>query len=80
MVGMEFLAQLHAEVDWDLKGEFPELVAKLGDLDDIERFPTGFRYCLDARTRAPQLYPSVDPSKTALSLYLSLTVLSIFHA
>ncbi len=66
-VGMEFLAQLHLETKWDLRGEFPELVAKLGELDE-EKFPTSFKYCLDVkRGAAPRRNPNVKPSKKLLN-------------
>ncbi len=66
MVGMEFLAQLHVETKWNLRGEFPELIAKLSDIDDVKKFPAGFRYCIDVGSRLMQLYPSVKPGKPRL--------------
>jgi hypothetical protein len=59
---MEFLAQLHVEVKGELRRDFPELVAKLGDLGDRDRFPIGLRYCLDVRT-PPEIHPKINPSK-----------------
>jgi hypothetical protein len=67
MVAMEFLSRLHTEVKWNLRDEFPELIAKLGDLENTERFPIGLNYCLDVVGPPLQLHPTVKPSMTEIS-------------
>ncbi len=64
---MQFLAKLHVETNWQLRREFPELIARLGDLDDRTKFPIGLRYCLDVAAPPHQLHPTVATGKTKMS-------------